>query len=116
MNWFSKILKSADLPKDTKPEVLLVFLNDKKIGSLQFDGSEYIFEYEDGISEVERIVGVKEGGSKFLPIFFTSRIPSEGRPEVSAALKKHRNNPIQILGTLGAESAISPYRFSFSGS
>jgi hypothetical protein len=112
-NWFQKVFNNpTSSAKVAHTDLLEVFLNNKKVGILLYDGNTFTFQYEREVSPFERIVGVDNGNFKNLPAFFTARIPSSERPEVSQELKKHSGNPIRILGTLGSESAISPYRFN----
>ena len=48
---------------------------------------------------------------KYMPAFFTTRIPCRSRPDLAKDFERVGDDPLKILGGLGAKSPFSPYRF-----
>ena len=46
-----------------------------------------------------------------MPAFFTTRIPSRSRPELAEDFERVGDDPLRILGEIGAKSPFSPYVF-----
>ena len=116
MNWLKKIFDSADAKESS--ETLLVFFHDKNkqdyfVGALERREDCYIFTYDNNCPPKYRILNIDReiNHFKYLPAFFTTRMPSRSRPELAESFEKYGDDPLKVLGKIGAKSAVSPYVF-----
>lgn len=111
MSWLKKILHNW--LTHSKESELQIFWNDILVGILKYEEGFFVFVYDKNCPEEFKIKSMNAPifKSKSLPPFFATRIPSSERPDISAEILKYNDDPIEILGHLGARSAISPYVF-----
>ena len=82
--------------------------NEEIIGHLSYKDRKFNFKYEDLQKKIE---GLEAFEGKELHSFFSTRIPFSGRVNISEEYAKYKSDPIEILGNLGAKSALSKYKF-----
>lgn len=98
----------------TSKKKLQVYIIDEKLGEqiigfLSYKNRNFIFEYAKNC--VEKIEGLDNFRGEALHSFFSTRIPFPDRANVSEEFKQYKYDPIEILGHLGAKSALSKYKF-----
>ena len=89
-------------------------VNGDLVGTLQFKDGIFSFRYAPTCPEEHRIRGLLEYTGRMFHPFFATRLPSTGRPEVLAELERQNidhGDIIQVLGSVGAQSPVSPYLF-----
>lgn len=115
VGWLQKILDSHNTQKSDV--VVTVLYEDHKnsieIGTLKKENGSYVFEYNNNCPKHLRIKGMEEDkmNFKYLPPFFTTRIPSRSRPELKEIFERTGNDPLKILGEMASRSPVSPYIF-----
>src|SRR6478736_9652978 len=108
-SWFDKIFKSSSSSRE-KHELNIFFSIDHEkvhVATMKYDGNYYVMEYDSSCPESYRIKDFSEDVVKFktLPPFFSTRIPSEKRPEIREKMDALGTNDLMvILGNLGKKS------------
>ena len=93
----------------SKLKVYIVEPDKKTVGFLYYKDRKFAFKYDKNCTE--KIEGLSEFQGEDLHSFFKTRIPHKYRRNIAEDYKKYENDPILILGNLGAESALSKYKF-----
>ena len=111
MNWLKKIFDSAKAGASS--EILEVYCDEILVGTLERNDEWYIFTYDKNCPQEYRIRYIDKEVNRYghLPPFFTTRMPSRSRPELKEAFEKYGDDPLKVLGKMGAVSPISPYEF-----
>ena len=114
VDWLRKVVESCN--GKASPGKLLIFFNDEAlVGTLEKTKDFYIFKYDSNCPENYKISSLDDEGKemrfKYLPAFFTTRIPSRSRPDLAEDFKRAGDDPLRILGQIGAKSPFSPYVF-----
>lgn len=110
-SWFSKLFQTGIGNSETR---LHVYYEEILVGTLIFDKGNFVFSYSDQCPSELRIKGMDKAinKTKHLPPFFSTRLPSESRPEIREAIKRlGTKDPIRLLGELSKKSPVSPYQF-----
>ncbi len=87
-DWLKKIIESENGKASSGK--LLVFFHDILVGTLEKTEKFYIFKYDSNCLERCKIRSLEEDEMRFkyLPAFFTTRIPSRSRPELAEDFKR----------------------------
>ena len=106
--WLAKIINSVNGKSN---ETLCVWFEEILVGTLKKERNFYIFEYDNKCPDELKIKGLEGDGEirfKYLPPFFTTRVPSKSRPELVEKFEEIGDDPLKILGELGSQSPVSP--------
>ena len=109
-SWFRKLFQKAE-GSDKKLEVRFERI---LVGVLEYRDGNFLFTYDPECPDEIKIKGIPGPRlqTKHLPPFFTTRLPSRSRPEISEEIRKLKtDDPIYLLGMLSRKSAVSPYKF-----
>ena len=100
--------------KSSTKKLLVYDDSDNLIGTLSYKNKFFIFQYDS--KATEKISGLEDFNEEILPSFFSSRIPHPYRANILNEFKKYKDDPIELLGNLGAYSPISKYKFEIDQS
>ena len=113
VDWLRKVFESNN--GKASPGKLLIFFQEVLVASLEKNEKYYVFKYHPDCPEKYKMSSIDDEGKemnfKYLPAFFTTRIPSRARPDLAEDFAKAGDDPLKILGGLGAKSPFSPYVF-----
>lgn len=112
----------APSARDVRGEaVILVFLDDEKIGSLRKEGETFVFKYDDEYARSPTAVAIpafpdlqKEYRAERLWPFFGVRLPAVEREDVQRAMRGkdiEDDDVLRLLGELSKRAVSSLYRF-----
>ena len=117
--WIKKILDSYN-NKESDVEVIVRYRHAVgrkydivNIGILKKENNLYVFEYDNVCPNHLHIEGIEEDkmSFKYLPPFFTTRIPGRNRPELKEIFEDTGDDPLRILGEMACKSPVPPYTF-----
>ena len=111
MNWLKKLFESKN--NSTSSGMLYISFHDIPVGTLEKTDDLYIFRYNPECPKEYKISSLEKDEMRFkcMPAFFATRIPSRNRPDLAEDFKRTGDDPLKILGEIGAKSPFSPYVF-----